>query len=94
MPSSTWIDRSGTITVGGAAQTISAGTTARHGFTIQNVDAAEVLWFNVGVAAVQAQPSVKLAAGALYETPPGASPQGLISVIATTTSHQFTAKEW
>lgn len=52
------------------------------------------LWFNCGVTAVQSQPSVKVAAGALYESPPHVAEKGDISIIGATTGQAFTCKEW
>lgn len=94
MPASSWNDRSGAIAAGGVAQDISPDGFIRHGFMIQNPHASEEMWFNVGVTAVQAPPSIRIVAGGLYESPPKASPQGRISVIATTIAHTYTAKEW
>jgi len=93
MPISTWTDRSGTIAATGVAQTASPGTTARSGFTLQNNDASNVMWFNVGVTAVAASPSIRIASLGLYETPPFASPQGPISIIGTIAG-TYTLKEW
>jgi hypothetical protein len=92
--SATMVDRSGTITLGGTAQALMAANPARKGYLIQN-NSAGVLWFNeIGGTAVLAQPSISLAAGALYQSPsPGAS-AAAISIIGATTGQAFTAREW
>lgn len=88
-----WIDRSGTITTGGTAQNAAASNASRIGFAIQNNSSGD-LWFNTLATAVQSQPSIKVAAGGYYETPPGVSPTGAISIIGATTAQAFSAREW
>lgn len=88
-----WIDRSGTITAGATAQTIMAANPRRRGFMIQNVSDTD-MWFDMGVTAVAAAPSVRVVAGGLYETPPNAQPTGHVSLICAAIAKAFTAKEW
>ena len=92
--SATMVDRSGTITLGGTAQQLMAANPNRKGYFIQN-NSAGVLWFNeLGATAVQAAPSISIAAGALYQSPsPGASALA-ISIIGATTAQAFSAREW
>jgi len=86
-------DKSGTITAGGSAQTIMAANTNRRGFSIQNNSNAD-LWFSGLATAVVTQPSMRLASGALYESPMHAVVTGAISMIGATTGQAFTAREW
>lgn len=86
------VDRSGTITSGGAAQTAAAANTTRSYLLIQNVSDTD-MWVNFGVTAVANQPSILIVAGGSYENPPHWCPTGLISVIGATTGKAFTIKE-
>lgn len=88
-----WIDRSGSVTSGGAAQTIAAANPQRVGFFIQNVSDTDC-WIDFGVTAVADAPSIKVAMGTSYSTPVNAQPKGHISLIGATTAKKFTAKEW
>lgn len=88
----TMTDKSGTITTGGTAQTPIASNAARKGFEIQNLSTGD-LWFSTLAAAVQSQPSVKIAAGQLYETPAGGAGTGAVSLIGATTGQAFMARE-
>jgi hypothetical protein len=92
--SASMTDRSGTITLGGTAQSLTAANPSRKGYLIQN-NSAGTLWFNeLGATAVQAAPSISIAAGALYQSPsPGASALA-ISIIGATTGQAFSAREW
>lgn len=86
-------DISGTITLGGTAQTIAAANGGRLGFWIQNNSSGD-LWINTLATAVASQPSLKIAAGALYESPVGLAPVGAISIIGATTGQAFSAREF
>lgn len=87
------IDRSGTITSGGTAQTIAAADSTRIGFLIQNVSDTD-MYVNFGAVAVAGGTSLKLVSGAGYETPSTLAEKGAVSVIGATTGKAFTAKEW
>lgn len=89
----TYVNRSGTITAGGTAQVAMALNASRRGFSIQNNSTGD-LWFDTLATAVQSQPSFKLPAGALYETPYGGCPTGAVSIIGATTAQAFTAREF
>lgn len=86
-------DFSGTITAGGTAQNIIASNAARKRFEIQNQSTGD-LWFSTLAAAVQSQPSIKIAAGQLYETPQGGAGTGAVSLIGATTAQAFAAREF
>lgn len=89
----TLINRSGTITSGGTAQTAAASNAGRKGFSVQNVSGGD-LWWSTLATAIQGQPSHKLPPNALYETPLHAVPTGAISIIGGTTGQAFTMREW
>lgn len=84
---------SGSITAGNTAQNAAAANTNRRGFALQNLSSGD-LWFSSLATAVQDQPSLKLAAGAYYETPPGAAGVGAISIIGATTGQKYSGREW
>jgi hypothetical protein len=90
---SNFVDRSGTITAGVTAQDVAASLATRRGFLIQNNSVGD-LWFNTLAAAIVGQPSIKIVAGGYFETPPGASPTGAISIIGATTGQAFSVREW
>jgi len=89
----TTTDKSGTVTAGGSAQTIMAANANRRGFSIQNNSNAD-LWFSGLATAVATQPSMRLASGALYESPYSGVVTTAISLIGATTGQAFTAREW
>lgn len=88
------IDRSGSITTGGAAQSLMASNVQRRGLLIQNSSSGD-LWINeIGGTAVAASPSIKILPGESYERLAGAVPITAISIIGATTGQTFTAREW
>lgn len=86
-------NKSGSITSGGTAQTLAAANSSRRGFWVQNQSSGD-LWINTLATAVADQPSLRIPAGSLYESPTGASPVGAISIIGATTGQKFAAREW
>lgn len=92
-PGTAYTNRSGTITVGGTAQTLMASNTARRGYRIQNLSSGD-LWFNdKSGSATTGQPSNKLASGASYESPAFGCSTNSISIIGATTGQAFEAME-
>jgi len=89
----TYTDRSGTITVGGTAQQLAAANASRKGYFVQNNSAGD-LWINSVATAVLSQPSLKIVAGALYESPANGVPVTAISIIGATTGQTFSAREF
>lgn len=90
----TLVNRSGTITTGGAAQVLAAANTARKSFTVQNNSAGD-LWINeIGGTAVLSQPSLKIASGSMYEAPTNGVSDAAISIIGATTGQTFSAREF
>lgn len=85
-------DRSGTITLGGTAQTIAAANAARKYLLIQNSSDTD-MWCNFTTTAVNSQPSFKIPAGAGFFMESGYVSTELVSCIGATTGKIFTAKE-
>lgn len=93
-----YVDRSGTITLGGTAQAFVVANTARKYLRLQNPKSAtESLWVNdVTGTALSAAPDD----GISYELEPGASmpwgdapPIGIVSVYGATSTHKFAGAE-
>jgi hypothetical protein len=88
------VDRSGTIVAGGTAQSLLLANVTRNGFSVQNLSIGD-LWVNeVGGVAAAAQPSIKVAAGATYQTPLGSPCPAAASIFGATTAQAFTCREW
>lgn len=89
-------DGSTTITLGGTAQNLFAGTTPTNGFTVINPDPSEDCWLSQSTtAAANATGSIRLPAnGGGYETPPTSKPISAVSVVCATTGHKLTAWRW
>lgn len=97
------LDHSGTIAVGGTAQTLAPANTNRAYLLIQNPtnesgagnSTNESLWINFGVTAVIGQPSIQIPAGGSYRAlrREGFIDTRAVSVIAVTTGHGIIAKE-
>jgi hypothetical protein len=90
----TLTDKSGTITLGGTAQTLTAINTSRRYMFIMNPPTeSERLWINFTTTATGASPSIPLDPGASFVFESLYVTTELISVIAATTGHAFIAKE-
>lgn len=89
----TYTDRSSVINAGGTAQQLVPANPARRGFFVQNVSGSD-LWINSSGSAVAGQPTLRIAAGQLYECPVHGVPAAAISILSTTTEQQFSAREW
>lgn len=87
------VDRSGTITAGLTAQTLMPLNAGRSGFWLQNQSIGDLWISEVGTAAAT-QPSLKVAAGALYESPMTGCPIKAISIYGATTAQAFACREW
>lgn len=86
-----YVDRSGTITLGGTSQTLAAADQSRGNITIYNLSTeSEILCVNVTSAA-------SCSAAGSWHISPGSSitltTKEAITVVAATTGHKFTAKE-
>ena len=86
-------DKSGNIAAGGTAQTAIALNANRRAFWIQNLSSGD-LWISDVGTATTASPSLKIVAGGLYESQPGHCPTSAISIIGSTTSQAFAAREY
>lgn len=86
-------DYSGTVTVGGAADEVMAANVSRKYLFIQNAEDATDLWINLGVVAVEASPSIRLAPGASFVMEGSFISSQALSAISSLTGHVFTAKE-
>lgn len=87
-------DKSGTITLGGVAQTQITANASRHGCIVQNQSSAD-LWLNdLGVTAAAIQPSIWLPAGAVWTCSTGGTSLLAISIYGATTGQSFAAREW
>lgn len=86
-------DGSGTIAVGGATQVLFAANNKRMGLFVQNISAGD-LWINDLGAAAAAQPSIKIPAGATFQTPLNWSPRTAISIWGATLAQAFVARQF
>jgi hypothetical protein len=86
------IDASGTITAGGTAQSLFSGAPSGIKLYFQNTSDTD-MWINeLGSTAVSASPSIKIAAGGIYESPNGIPIKKSISLLCATTGKTFTAR--
>lgn len=87
-------DLSGSITTGGVSQLLLPAGIYNKGFEIQNTSLGD-LWINeLGNAATTASPSLKIPAGALYETPINWNLDTAVYIIGAITGQTFTARGW
>lgn len=85
---------SGTITTGNVSQVLAANDAGRIGYCVENLSTGD-LWINdIGGDAELAQPSLRLSAGAYFESPPDYRPLARISIIGATTGQAFAARLW
>lgn len=84
---------SGSIATGGTAQNAASSNSTRKGYLLQNLSTGD-LWFSTLATAVADQPSIKLPAGAYFESPLGAAGTGAISIIGATTGQKWAGREW
>jgi len=90
-----YTDRSGTTSGTPSTSTVvMPANTSRLYFIVQNTDPSAVIWINFTGNANASQPSLRLNPGDSYESPPTANTSGeQISVLSTTASASYTAKE-
>lgn len=84
-------DASGTCADGNSHQLLAANNARRY-LIIQNLASSANLWFNFGTAAVASQPSIRLAAGRIWESPAHFCPTGTVNALGTT-GETFVCKE-
>jgi len=99
----TFTDRSGSISTGGTSQTLASSNTSRKCIVIENpasattqgIGAAESLFINfTSSASTSAGTSIELTPGGTYFMCAGAITTEQINVVATTTGHKYTGKEF
>lgn len=88
-----WIDRSGTITTGGASQILMPANLQRRGFFVQNLS-TEDLWILDNASATTGQPSLRIPQNSSFTTPFTVTPSTSINIIGATTGSAFSAREW
>lgn len=96
IPVGQFTDASGTVTAGGTEQEALPANGGRQYLFIQNIDEDQPLWLDFNVAAVEDQPSIRLAPLAAIEyseAGTGVVPTGYVSVIGETTGNKFVIKE-
>jgi hypothetical protein len=87
------IDGSGTVAVGGMAQTLFAGVVPVNGYLVANNSSA-ILYVSDVAAANAGGASIPIAAGLLFATPSGYKPAGAVSLYGTATGQAFAARRW
>ncbi len=84
-------DRGGTIETGGAAQELLPARPARRWIAVQNQSDGD-LYIDEEVTAVVGQPSIRIEAGALYETMASMQPTGRWTIIGATTGQAYAVR--
>ncbi len=87
------VDRSGTVTAGGVAQTLMVANPTRIYWFLQN-NGTHDLWYNFTTDAAASEPSIRLPVGASYESPPHFVSPEKISIFGATTAQSYSAKEF
>lgn len=85
--------RGGTITTASTAQQFMAANAARRGFTLQNQSSGDLYVNCVGAATLDYN-SLKIPAGALYESSPQHVGTGACSIIGATAAQAYYAREF
>ncbi len=85
--------KAGSITTGGSAQTLFTANNLRVGFWVQNLSVAD-LYIRDFVDATGGAGDIKIAAGALYETPVNSPVKDNYTIYGGSTGQAFTYKEW
>jgi len=86
---------SGTITLGGTAQSLAAANPTRRGCVVQNLSTGD-LWINDQGTAAASQPSIKVPAGGQYVCGSGGgfAPGQALSIFGATTAQAYSGREW
>ena len=88
----TLTDRSGSLTLGGTAQSLAGANATRKYFLFVNQSAGN-MWLNFTTTATQDQPSILIVPNGSLVMESGFVSTEAISVIGATTSQKWTAKE-
>jgi hypothetical protein len=89
-------DGSGTIAVGGTAQTLFGGTVPPNGFLVANLNPSggRTLYISDVGTASAAGSSIPIAPQSVFMTPSGYKPGGAVSMYGATSSDPFAARRW
>jgi hypothetical protein len=87
------IDGSGTVVTGGTAQTLFAGVVPVNGYLVANNSSATLYVSDVGKAN-SGGASIPIAVGAVFTTPSGYKPAGIVSLYGSVTGQAFAARRW
>lgn len=87
------VDGSATVVTGGMAQTLFAGVAPVNGYLVANNSSATLYVSDVGAANVGGA-SIPIAAGAVFMTPSGYKPAGVVSLYGAVTGQAFAARRW
>lgn len=89
----TLTDRSGPIVSGGTSEVLAPVNAARKYLFVQNLSADEDLWIDFTVDALADAPSIRLEPGQSFVMEGNFVSTEEVNVFATTTGHEYTAKE-
>lgn len=93
----------GTVVTGGTAVNAFTALSTRHGFTIANIDTAEVAWISftgtalandVGSYPLAPATATTFAGLSSYTSPPGFGMNTALSIVAATNGHKFSCTWW
>lgn len=87
------VDGSGTVAVGGTAQTLFGGVVPGNGWLVANNSSSVIYVSDVGVATAGVA-SIPIASGAVFATPAGYKPAGVVSLYGATSGQAFAARRW
>jgi hypothetical protein len=86
-------DRGVVITTGGTSQSLMAANQFRRGMQVQNQSTGDCYISGLGTATADYH-SLRISAGALYESVPTHIGTGAISIVCTVTGANVYAREW
>ncbi len=90
----TAVSGSGTITLGGTAQTLFSGNIPVHGFMIANNSNGTLYWNDSGNASDAGGSYPLPTTSPVFVSPLGYKPIGVISIYGGTTAQAFFARRW
>lgn len=86
-------DRSGALAAGGVSETLAPALPGRKYLLVVNLDTDEDLWIDFTSDAVTEQPSIRIPGGGAFVMEGSYVSPEEVNVIATTISHEWSAKE-
>jgi len=87
------IDGSGTVSIGGTAQTLFGGITPANGWLVAN-NSSDTLYISDVGTATPGGASIPISAGTLFATPSGYNPAGPLSLYGATSGQAYAARRW